>query len=396
MENPLNNTAIIAAKPGDILNDDKIRGLHLRCFPKRKVFYLSYRTRDGRHQRRPKVGDLGVVTLAQARTIAKELLEQVAAGRDPMVDRKTRRQALTVDELCDRYLTHIRTDPKDKKKPKSIREDEKLINGRIRGRWGRRSAQDVGREDIETLHKEMASTPFLANRTLSLLSRMFNLAEKWRVRSEHSNPCRLIDKYPERKRKRLMTGDEAPAIAAALAKREKDYPACVLFIYLLILTGARPDEIARAKWSDIKGDVLTLTEHKTDGHVEERVIFLPPRAVALLGMMPETTGTITGIKSPRWLWQEVRKECGCEDLRLYDLRRTFASAALRAGYNLDQIGELLGHTSGTTTKRYAWMIEESRAEAATATSRILDGMLTKALPGPTRPADSPPQEPQKR
>jgi integrase len=179
-----------------------------------------------------------------------------------------------------------------------------------------------------------------------------------------------------------MTGNEAPAIAAALAAHAADYPAATLFIYLLILTGARPDEIARAKWSDIRDGAIVLTEHKTDGHADERIIFLPPRAVVSLEMMPETRGTLTGIKSPRWLWEKIRKECGCEDLRLYDLRRTFASAALRAGYSLDQIGELLGHTSGTTTKRYAWLMDESRAEAATATSDVLDGML-KRLPAPS-------------
>ena len=387
----MNNTAIAAAKAGDILWDDKIKGLHLRCLPKRKSFYLAFRTKGGRHQRRPKLGDLGTITLGQARDLAREMLAEVAAGRDPMDERRGRRAALDFDQLADKYLDYIRTDPKDRKKPKSIREDEKLLDSHLRGRWGRRSVDSLTQDDVEALHKAMAATPYQANRALSLLSRMMNLAEKWHLRPPRSNPCRHVARYPERKRKRLMTGKEAPAIAAELAKREAEYPACVLFIYLLVLTGARPDEIARAKWTDIRDGAIVLTEHKTDGHMEERIIFLPPQAVALLERLPRTSGTITGIKSPRWLWEEVREAAGCPDLRLYDLRRTFASAALRAGYTLDQIGELLGHQSGTTTKRYAWLLEESRAEAATATSRVLDGMLTKQLPAPepSRPEDTP-------
>lgn len=180
----------------------------------------------------------------------------------------------------------------------------------------------------------------------------------------------------------IMRGHEAPAISALLQKYESKYPQSVLFLYLLMLTGARPDEIARATWTMIDGNQLVLHEHKTDDTGEPRVIFLPERVVELLKLARRVadTDTITGIKSPRALWRKIRTEAGCPDLRMYDLRRTFASAALRAGYTLDQIGELLGHTSGTTSKRYAWMMEEIREEAAGKTAKVIEGMMEpKAL-----------------
>ncbi|MFZ5791874.1 MAG: tyrosine-type recombinase/integrase [Pseudomonadota bacterium] len=376
----MNNTAIAATKPGDILWDDRVSGLHLRAFPSKKTFYLQYRTKDGRRQRRPKIGDLGTVTLAEARQIAGDMLKAVARGEDPVAERGRRRVALTFNELADRYLKHIRTDPKDRKKPSSIANDELTLKVHLRPRWGRRLAEDITREDVEEMHRAMAKTPYQANRTLALASRMFNLAEAWRTRPERSNPCRLVQRYPERKRRRYMRSIEAPVIADLLAKYEAERSEAVLFIYLLILTGARPDEIARAGRKHLDGNRLVLLEHKTDRTTAPRVIYLPSRVMTLIEKVG-TADSLTGIKSPRSLWRKIRREAGCPDLRLYDLRRTFASAALRAGYTLDQIGELLGHTSGTTAKRYAWLLEDLGAEAAEKTADVLTEMMQpKALP----------------
>lgn len=378
----MKNAQITAAKPGDILWDDKIRGLHLRCFAERKVWYLQYRTKDGRHQRRPKIGDLSRYSLTTARDEADVILKAVARGEDPRARIEARAAAPTVRQLAARYLRYVRSDPKDRKKRKSIKEDLKLIKRYLAPRWGRMLAPDVSRDDVEKLHKDMAKTPYQANRVLALVSRMFNLAEAWHVRDPHSNPCRLVTRYPEPKRRRYMRGDEAPLIAEALARYEAEFPAAVLFVYLLILTGARPDEIARAGQQNIEDNRLVLLEHKTDSTMVPRIIFLPERVMALIKNVG-TKESLTGLQSPRHLWRVIREECGCPDLRLYDLRRTFASAALRAGYTLDQIGELLGHTSGTTAKRYAWLMDETRAEAAERTADVLGEMMApkpKALP----------------
>lgn len=370
----MNNSKIAAANPGSTLWDDKVKGLHLRVFPTRKVFYLVYRPKNAPGQRRPRLGDFGTLTLAQARNAARAILVQVAAGGDPVQEARTRRLSLTFAELADRYLVFIRTDPKNRKK--SAKGDEYALKRHLLPRWGRRAAVDIVREDIEEMHNALANTPYQANRLLALASRMFILAESWRVRPEHSNPCRLVERYPERKRRRFMTGAEAPVVAALLVHYEPMFPEAVLFIYLLILTGARPDEIARAEWSMLDGNKLILTEHKTDEHTDERVIFLPPRVMTLLAQVRRRSGSIVGIKSPRYLWRKIRSEAGCPDLRLYDLRRTFASAALRAGYTLDQIGELLGHTSGTTAKRYAWLMTETATEATNKTAELIEGMMS--------------------
>lgn len=367
----LTNRGISAARPGDVLRDATTPGLHLRCFENSKAFYLYFRTRDGR-ERRPKLGDFGVITLDQARRMARKMLGLVAEGRDPVAEQNGARPTLTVADLLDRYLREY---ARAEKKAKSCREDERNINVVLLPKLGALYAAEVRYEHISALHQELKATPYLANRVLALLSKAFNLAERWGIRPNGSNPCRHVARFTERRRKRCMRSDEAPIIAAALARHEQTSPQSVAFIYLLILTGARPDEIRRARWDSLEGSTLRLCEHKADRTGEDRVIHLPPAVMRLLERLPRTTGTLTGIVSPRKLWERIREEAGCPDLRLYDLRRTFASAALKAGYSLPQIGELLGHSSEQTTKGYTYLLDGVAQEAAVKTAGILEAML---------------------
>lgn len=374
----ISKRALAAAKPGDVLRDSVVQGLHVRATSSgRKSFYLFYRAPDGT-QRRPKIGGHPALTLGQARNAAREILAAVAAGRDPVVLNREARRSPTVAELCARYLQHIEEDPRARKKPRSVREDRRLISRHVLPAFGSRKVRSIEREDIEGLHGAMGGTPYQANRALALLSRLFTLAEKWRYRAPGANPCRHVDRYTERKRRRYVTRDEAPRIASALKRYEATHPRAVAFVYLLMLTGARPDEIARARWEWVEragaGGVLRLPDSK----VGPRAIYLSPHVMALLERTPRTSDTLTGIKSPKSLWRKIRAETGIEDLRLYDLRHHFASVALAAGYSLAQIGELLGHASTQTTARYAHLIEDKAHEAASNTAARVEQMLLAA------------------
>lgn len=207
----------------------------------------------------------------------------------------------------------------------------------------------------------MAETPIEANRVLAFLSGMFNYAVRpleWIDRA----PVKGVKRYKETKRKRYMSGEETARIAEILDASAADSPASVAFLYLLILTGARKGEIAAARWDWIKGNVIHLPDSKTG----EKQVYLPEPAMDVLARLPRTSGTITGILTPQKLWERVRKEAGCPDLRMHDLRHSFASAAMSAGLTLAQIGELLGHKSTQTTKRYAHLVEDAATAAATA------------------------------
>lgn len=377
---PLDNRSIAAADPGATLRDDQVIGLHLRVFAGRKSYYLYYRTKTG-VERKPKIGDHGIITLTQAREIAREMLLVVAAGGDPVLDRTTAKQAPTMEYLCDRYMREYASNPKEKK-PKSAAEDQRVIDKVLKPHMGKVRVIDVDYDLVAGLHQKLRKTPTQANRVLALVSVMLNLAERWKLRPLHSNPCSLITRYPENKRKRYMRPEEAPVVGRLLEAKREAMPESVAFIYLLLLTGARPDEIAKAqrKWVEkvkvngIECGVLRLPDSK----VGARPVYLPPQVMELLDKLPQSEdGTLTGIKSPKRLWDQVRKETGFKDLRIYDLRHTFASAGLSAGQNLTQIGMLLGHKQTQTTSRYTHLMEEAALSSVVATAGHVAKMMGK-------------------
>ncbi|ASN73059.1 integrase [Ralstonia phage DU_RP_II] len=364
----LNERSAKAAQPGDVLRDASVRGLHLRCFCERKSFYLYYRTKAGQ-ERKPKLGDYGSITLTQARKIAQELLARVAVGGDPQAEREAARAERTLAELWAEYWKRHGS------KKKSAGADQGIWDRYLRDKLGSRKLSTIAYTDIADLHESMAAKPIMANRVLALASKMFSFAHKPLEWTDGRNPAKGVQRYRETKRKRYMRAEEAARIAAALAAESTENPASVAFIYLLILTGARKGEIASAKWSQLDGAKLVLQEHKTDATGHDRVIHLPPQAMAVIDRLPRTSGTITGIQSPQALWEKVRAAAHCPDLRLHDLRHSFASAAIGAGMTLAQIGELLGHTSTQTTARYAHLVEEAAAKAAAETANRIGSTM---------------------
>lgn len=366
------------AKPGDALWDAKITGLHLRCLATKKTFYLYFRTKAG-VQRRPKLGDHGSITLAQARKVAGEMLGEVAAGRDPSAARAEARAEKTLEGLWLEYWK--RHGSKKKSSAEDLRLWEKFFRAPAPkpGEDPKPQApfntlalaklSHISYTQMANLHESItdSSGPIQANRVLAMLSTMFNFGIRPLEWTE-ANPTDGVKRNKEAKRKRYMAADEARRIAKVLHEKAQDVRNAdsLAFLYLLILTGARKGEIAKARWDQLHGNKLILTEHKTDqdGHV--RVIHLPQAAMDLLAQLPRTTGTLTGVKDPKKLWAAVRTEAECRDLRMHDLRHSFASAAISAGYTLAQIGELLGHGSEQTTKRYSHLVDEAAAASVKA------------------------------
>lgn len=352
----LSSSALAAAQPGAILRDATVKGLHAKCTARGKGFFLYFRTKNGT-ERRPKLGEFPTMTVAQARQVARDMLLEVAQGKDPQADRRAEREAPTVKDVIDQYEREFAGDNK------TGAHIVKLLRTYLQPRHGADKVAAIEHEHMHRLHRAMRATPVLANRVIAHASRLFAICERpWRYRTAvQGNPCRGIDRYEEKKRKRYMTPDEAKAVAAALDARATAHPAAVAYLYLLILTGARCGEIEAARWDWLDGNALRLPDSKTG----EKTIYLPPAAMEIIDTLPRTSGTITGIGPPYKVWYAVRKAAGCPDLRLHDLRHSFASAAVAQGLSLAQIGELLGHASTQTTMRYAHLMEDA-AHAAVA------------------------------
>lgn len=361
-----------AAQPGDILRDDEVPGLYAKVGPKGATFHLYYRTK-ARAERRPKLGKHGGISIVQARNAARAILERVAKGEDPGQEALDQKRERTMADLWAEWRTR-----KGGAK-KTAQEDER--------KWvvycqplHRLKLSDVSFAAIDDLHTAMADTPYQANRVLSMLKTVCEYAIaplQWAPAAWNGvNPCRGVEPYREQARRRYVKSGEASRISAQLQVEEAANPASVAFLRLLILTGARCGEIAKATWRDIEDGAIVLREHKADGTGDERRIFLSPDAVKVLEGLPRTAfGTITGVQSPKKLWDKIRVAAKCPDLRLHDLRHTFAAECISLGFGLDQIGELLGHHSAQTTKRYAHLQDEAAKAAVEKVGASLQGRM---------------------
>lgn len=353
---------------GQTLRDDNVIGLEARAFPSgRKAFYLYYRTKLGK-ARHPKIGDCGIMSLAEARAEAKKLLLAVATGGDPVAERNNEKREPTVKDLWTKYR-ELHGNRK-----KSAREDQRLYLRLIAPRLQDHRVSAVCHTDALRLHSDLRATPYQANRAIALLSKLFSFSERpleWR--DVHSNPCIGIERYPELKRRRHAKPAELAVIGERLQHYASRFPQSVAFIYLLLYSGARPAEIGGAQRGWLDGAVLRLPDSKTG----QREVYLPPQAVSIIESLPPyKDGTITGIKSPRALWRIIRREAGCPDLRLYpDLRRSFASVGVAAGNSIDLIGGLLGHKNRQTTLVYARLMEDAAKDTAASTAAAMEKLL---------------------
>jgi integrase len=369
---------ITAALPGQTLRDTEVPGLQLRAFPQRKSFYFYYRTKAG-EERKPKLGDYPTFTINEARRMAKHMLMEVALGKDPSGERRAARNGLTMAELADMYA-EVRL---PKCKSKKTRRDLETTLGYIRDGIGSIRAANLELDDVQKLHTKLTKDhgPITANRVVSYVSALITLSIKHKARPLGSNFCQFVERNAERKRKRyLRPGDEARAVGVQLRDRLYGrFHESALFIYMLLLTGARKGEIGSAKLTDRVGNAIVLQEHKTSDSAGEKVIHLPDVAVELLDdplRLPHTRdGYLLGVGNVDAVWRNIREAAGCPDLRIHDLRHSFASFGLGAGLNLSTVGPLLGHASEQTTKRYAHLID---GPAKAAVNLIADNM-TAAL-----------------
>lgn len=360
--------------------DDKISGFGVKITPQgRKVYLMKYRIQDGR-QRKPSIGIHGNITCEQARKIAEKWHGMLAIGEDPFAERLELRQSPTVAELCDRFLTdHAEIH----KKANGLNQDRFYIRKHIKPQLGMLKTASVTRQDIVKFHLGQKSTPAQANRMLHTLSKMFNLAEDWGLRPRHSNPVQGIQKYKEEGRERYLTDKEIEKLGSVLEKEEKsgaESPHVIALFRLLLLTGARLSEIRDARWEWINLDMGTL--QLPDSKTGKKTIYLSPAAMEVLKNIPRLKNNpyvIVGSKEgcslvcAKHAWYRVRKKAGIEDVRIHDLRHTFASICVGQGFTIQMVAKLLGHSQVRTSERYAHLADNPIKSAVDSIGKHISG-----------------------
>jgi integrase len=361
-----------------ITYDDAVKGFGVRVTAAGgRAFILNYRRKlDGR-ERRYTIGNHPDWSTTAAREEAKRLKRLVDGGNDPVGEQEEKRAAATVADLCARF----ERDYLSRNRPSTQRVYRQQIATDILPAFGKTKVAAVSHADIDGFHHRLsARAPTHANRTVAVLSRMFNLAIRWGWRSD--NPCKGVERNQENKRHRYLTGAEMSRLSAALAELADQSAANA--VRLLLLTGARRGELLAAKWADVdlEASVWIKPASTTKQAALHRVPLSAAAVQLLTGMQAQAGDDAEWIFPARGgghrphineAWIRVRKAAKLPGVRLHDLRHTYASVLVSAGLSLPVIGSLLGHSTPVTTHRYAHLTDDPLRAATERASAIITG-----------------------
>lgn len=330
------------------------------------TFYVRVRN-NCRQERNIKIGRYGEITLDQARNRAKELRAEARLGRDPAaaLDR-ARTMPSMQDFITEHYTPYARANLRSF-------ENCKAYSHRIITHMGRLTLDKVQVSDIQNFKTALMREGLAngtVNRHLATVRRVLNLAIKWRV-FDGPNPAESPGMLPERSRDARLTDEQVSALMAAF-KRMPDRNA-VAAIQVLAFTGARRDEILKARWEDLFDSVLTVPLSKSG---KSRHIYLPTPVMEILNERRRHRdpanpfifpGHVVGasLVDVRRTWNRVKKLAGLPPtFRLHDLRHNFASALVNQGVPLSEVAILLGHSDPRVTLRYAHYAPDRLIETA--------------------------------
>jgi integrase len=399
MADKLTEGRIKALKPpkhGSLLVwDTEVTGFALRVFAPTKVhpvgartFLLSYWLNGT--ERRYRIGSWPDWSVMAARAEAKAVRQRIDRGEDPASERRERRNAPTMRDLADRYKAeHL-----PRKSEQSQHDDGVMIGHILRHIGADRKVADVHHGDIVTLHRAITATghPVLANRTISCASRMFSLALKpmagegkpWRDQAQ-GNPCRGIERNQEQAKDRFLGPAEIAAVIEGLDAYGRTSAADC--IRLILLTGCRPGEAMLATWNQF--DAQPGFWIKPSSHTKQRKEHRLPLSAPALQLMADIRAARGDVEPGDYVFpgqrpgqplQQLRtcceavcKHAGLRDVRIYDLRHTFAALGAGGGLSLPLIGRLLGHTQSRTTQRYAHLADDPVRDAAEKVAAAITG-----------------------
>jgi integrase len=365
------------ARGNKVTYDDAVKGFGCRVTAAGgKAFILNYRRKADGRERRFTIGSFPDWATGAARDEAKRLKRAIDGGADPVGAYQAGRADPTVADLCSRFLA----DYVPRKRPATQRDYRQQVAVDIEPVLGRMKVAAVSHADVDAFHRKIsARAPTHANRVLACLSKMFSLAVRWGWRAD--NPCKGIERNQEHKRQRYLSGAELARLSTALAVLRDQGAANA--VRLLLLTGARRGELLAAKWIDfdLTAGVWTKPGSTTKQKTSHRVP-LSAAACQLLIEMQRDAESVEYLFPTRFTphrldlddaWGVLRKAANIPDVRLHDLRHTYASVLASSGMSLPIIGALLGHSTAQTTLRYAHLLDDPLRAATERAAAIITG-----------------------
>jgi integrase len=343
----------------------------------RKTYYLRYQN-DRKKTIQRKLVCATSVKLIDARELAKKQLSQIALGVDPFDAKKILKDVPTVAEfVIDNYLPYVKT------YKRSWDTDASLIKNHVLPNFGKLYMDDISKKDIIQFISQHAKThkPGSVNRVIILLRYIFNLSIQWETIGVTKNPTAGIPLLEENnKNERYLSAQEANVLIGALQSSEN--PMLQYIIPMLILTGARKNEVLKSRWEDFNFENrvwrISVTKSGKARHVP-----ISDGVIRLLQSLPHTCDYV--FANPKThkpfvsifcSWNTARKSVGLEDVRIHDLRHSFASFLVNNGRSLYEVQRILGHTQIKTTQRYAHLSNDSLLAAANEISKAVPILLS--------------------
>jgi integrase len=343
-----------------------------------KTYYLRYSDSRGR-QRQCKLADAADVNLEQARTLADKYRMKVAMGEDPVEQKRIVRNTPNLASFVDaHYLPYI------KSYKRSWETDLSVLTNHILPTFGKRYMDEIERREVVTFAAKLIEShkPASVNRIVVVLRFIYSLAMRWDTPGVKSNPCTGVRGYEENnKRERYLSEDETKRLIEAV--QESENPCLKFIVVMLILTGARKSEVLKASWEQFNLEQrlwrIPLSKSGKARHVP-----INDGLLDLLHLLPRYEFTDYLFVNPQTRkpfrtffnsWDQARNKAGLPDVRVHDIRHSYASFLINNGRSLYEVQRLLGHSQIKTTQRYAHLSPETLLDASNIASLAV-GRLT--------------------
>lgn len=361
--------------------DNDVKGFGARRQQDQISFFLKTRIKG--QQRWITIGRNGSPWSPEtARKEAIQLMATAHTGEDPTEQRRRERAPKPI--FADFAQTFL-TVHGPKLKSKTRVDYDGLLRLHLLPAFGRRRVEDISKSDVASFHAKLADKPRTANYAIAVLSKMMAFAEHEGIRKDHSNPCLVVERFREAKRDRYLSEDELAKLGQALNQAQATAnPYVIAAIRLLLLTGARLNEILSLQWKfiDVERKIAALPDSKTGA----KLLPLNQPALDVLASLTRIQDNpyvlpghlhgshLVNIQKP---WRAIRAAAGLHDVRLHDLRHSFASVAINQGSSLSILGKVLGHSQPQTTARYAHIANQPVSQVSEAAAQEISRRIAK-------------------
>lgn len=357
--------------------DSALKGFILEARPSGgKTFYLRYHDSHGK-LRQCKIGDAAAVSYDKARQKAMRLRSEVELGGNPLEERQALRAVPTLAEFIrETYVPHIHLHRRNFQSTLSF------IKCHVLPRFGAKHLDEITTDMLAEAHQDLRTKGYAlahANKIPVLLKIMFNLARKKGIPGSESNPADGVVLFnPNNAKERYLSAVETQRLHEALSLCGSAQFKSI--VALLLLLGCRKRELLDARWEDVDLERRNWRIPMSKSG-KPRNVPISERALEVFQALPRWKGCPYVVPNPNTRqpfgnlyhpWDKVRKEAGMPELRMHDLRHTFASNLVNSGQSIYVVSKLLGHSQLKTTARYSHLADETLMSAVDAAAKVVD------------------------